>query len=311
MDDTLGLLLPKLGVVKYAEWEKCMFRHLMSCGGHTIALGEEDEPTLDPANPTLLAVWSSYQQKKFKAAGDIYQHLTEANKLHMDVICTDPAAMWRKLCEIHFKFAPNARFNSLSDLFAIRKHDNESLVDLRARVQSTMQQAKSLCPTPQTLPDGTTKPTYTIEILDNEFTIMAMIWALLWEEYRLFISSILMLNDMTIDTVLKAFCTEQVQQQAAEDEAHAAAAQSITCYFCDGPHKVQDCTHFQTAKQQYKNNSNIKLKKSWGRCGAKAEAKSDTSKTNTPKTNAANKTKSGCNGPAISVKATICRSAPN
>lgn len=93
IDDTLRLLLLKLGIAKYAEWEKCMFGCLMSCGGHTIALGEETEPTLDPTNPTSFMVWSFYQQRKFKAAGDIYQHLTEANKLHVDAICTDPAAM--------------------------------------------------------------------------------------------------------------------------------------------------------------------------------------------------------------------------
>lgn len=125
-----------------------------------------------------------------------------------------------------------------------------------------MQWAKSLCPPPQTQPDGSIAQAYTIGILDNKLTIMAMIQVLSREEYRPFISSILMLNNMTIDTVLEAFRTEQVQRQSAEDKAHAAAAQSITCYFCNRPHKVQDCTHFQNAKQQHKNDGNTKSKKS-------------------------------------------------
>lgn len=152
--------------------------------------------------------------------------------------------MWRKLCKVHSKSAPNAHFNSFSDLFSIKKQDDESLVDLGAQVQSAMQYAKLLRPTPQIQANGTATQTYTIEVLNDKLMIMAMIWALLYEEYRLFILSILILNDMTIDTVLEAFHTEQVQQQVAKDEAHAAAAQLIVCYFCNRLHKVQDCMHF-------------------------------------------------------------------
>lgn len=85
-----------------------------------------------------------------------------------------------------------------------------------------MQHTKLLHPTPQIQTDGTTTQVYTIKILNDELTIMMMIQVFPCEEYGTFITSILMLNNITIDMVLEAFCTEQVQQQDAKDEAHAA-----------------------------------------------------------------------------------------
>lgn len=300
--------MSKLGTIKYTEWEKSMYGRLMSVGGARIVTGGESPPLLEPNNPTSYAAWSSYHLRSDRAAGEIYQWLDEGNKIHVDAIRDKPKEMWDKLKTIHSKSAPNARFNSLSDLFSIRKRDDESLTDLCTRIEGAMQRIRMLRPLPIVGPDGVTTQTYTIETLDDELSIMAMLRALPREEYGSFISSVLMLNRLTKEAVLEAFRTEETQRRGAEEEATAtaaavaaAAARTITCYLCDGTHKVQECPNLQTARTQIKkDNNSSKSKKSRSRKG-KQEAKE-------AKTEPA-KVEAGCDGPAVKAEAAVCRSA--
>ncbi|KIJ42515.1 hypothetical protein M422DRAFT_170971 [Sphaerobolus stellatus SS14] len=84
--------------------------------------------------------------RSYKAAGELYQWLDEANKIHVDSVRSDPKAIWDKLKAVHSKSAPNSRFNSLSDLFSICLKDDETLSALSARVEGAMQKVTSLRP---------------------------------------------------------------------------------------------------------------------------------------------------------------------
>ncbi|KIJ39195.1 hypothetical protein M422DRAFT_140208, partial [Sphaerobolus stellatus SS14] len=133
-----------------------------------------------------------------KAAGEIYQWLDEANKIHVDDIRTKPKELWDKLKSVHSKSVPNSRFNSLSDLLSIRLKDGESLTDLSTHIQGAMQKVKVI------QPKG-----YTLDNLDEELVSMSMIKGLPFETYGSFISSVLLLSDLSKDAILQAFRTEE------------------------------------------------------------------------------------------------------
>ncbi|KAG5727436.1 hypothetical protein E4T56_gene11919 [Termitomyces sp. T112] len=145
-----------------------------------------------------------------------------------------------------------------------------------------MQRIKALHPPAAVGPGGLTSPGYTLDMLDDELSTMAMLHALPCEDYASFISSVLLLNGLTKEAVLKAFQTEEIQCRAAEEEAEtaaaAAAAHTITCYICD---------------------ANTKSKKQGGRCRAKADAAKATDTA---------KVEEGCDGPAIKAEAAVCQS---
>lgn len=171
-----------------------------------------------------------------------------------------------------------------------------------------MQRIQMLWPLPIVGPNRVTTQAYTIETLDDELSIMAMLQALPREEYSSFISSVLMLSQLTKEAVLEAFRTEEMQQHAAEEEATATAAavaaatvRAIACYLCDGMHKVQDCPNLQTAHMQIKKDDNgSKSKKSRSRKG-----KQETKETKTESA----KVEAGCDGSAVKAKAAVCWSA--
>ncbi|KIJ39270.1 hypothetical protein M422DRAFT_175341, partial [Sphaerobolus stellatus SS14] len=178
----------------------------MSLGVIGIAEGTEipiAQPSPGEKDATIIATYNAYILRSYKAAGEIYQWLDKANKIHVDDIRSKPKEMWEKLKSIHSKSAPNSRFNSLSDLLSIRLKDDESLTDLSSRIQGAMQKVMALCP----------KFGYNIEKLDEELVIMTMIRALPREDYASFISSVLLLTNLSKDTVLEAFRTEETQHK--------------------------------------------------------------------------------------------------
>ncbi|KIJ38115.1 hypothetical protein M422DRAFT_177069, partial [Sphaerobolus stellatus SS14] len=77
-------------------------------------------------------------------------------------------------------------FNSLSNLLSIRLKDGESLTDLSACIQGAMQKVKVI------RPKG-----YTLDNLDEELVSMSMIKGLPFETYGSFISSVLLLLDLS------------------------------------------------------------------------------------------------------------------
>ena len=162
-----------------------------------------------------------------------------------------------------------------------------------------MQCIRSLRPPPILGPDGVFKPVYTLKMLDNELCSMAMLHALPREDYAPFISSVLMLNNLTNDAVEEAFQTEEVQRSMAEEEA-VAAAQILKCYLCDGKYKITDCPVLQSARSHVKrDDGDLKPKKRGGHHGGNTAAMA----TETPKV------EEGCDGPAAKAEAAVCRSS--
>ncbi|KAF5385137.1 hypothetical protein D9615_001088 [Tricholomella constricta] len=315
MDDSSSSRSPlsKLGIVKYINWEKSMYGRLMYLGVIRIVLRKEKAPpsptSADPAAVAAHAIaLNIFETRSDKAAGEIYQWLDEANKIHVDAIRDDPAAMWEKLRETHSKSAPNSRFNSLSDLFGIRKLDNESLTDLTTRVEGAMLRVKALRPPDTFDASGNVIKGYTLEKLDEELTIMAMIRALPGE-FNSFISSVLLLSTLSKDAVLDAFRTEETQRRAMAEDAEAvaiaiaaAAARILKCYICDGEHTMVDCPLYEKVRTFGKEKTTDSGKggssnnKSRGR-GARG------------KKAASAKVEEGCDGPAIKADSAVCCSS--
>lgn len=302
--------ITKLGPTKYVEWEKAMYGRLGSAGVRRIVLRQETAPAPDPSDSAITMARSQFFIRSDKAAGEIYQWLDEANKIHVDAIRDDPAAMWEKLHEIHSKSAPNSRFNSLSTLFSIRKRDDESLTDLTTRVEGAMLRVKALRPPDTKDSAGTiTAKGYTLEKLDEELTIMAMIRALP-AEYNSFVSSVLLLSNITKDTILEAFRNEETQRRAAIEEAESAAATAaahaarvIKCYLCDGEHTMSDCPMYEEARALAKKKSSSGENRS-GNSRSRGGRGANRGK----KANAA-KVEEGCDGPAVKADAAVCRSS--
>jgi len=292
-----------------------MYGRLLATGTARIALGTEAAPTLDTTNATSTAASSAavnlFNQRSDRAAGEIYLWLDEGNKTHIDAIRDDPAVMWTKLKEIHSKSAPNAHFNSLSDLFNIRKKDDESLMDLATRAEGLMQRVKALCPiSSPTSTSTSTSPSpaaYTLETLDDELTIMAMIHALPREEYSSFISS---LTNLTKTAVLEAFRTEETQRQGEiKDSASAAAAAAriIACYLCDGPHPIKECPQYNAARSLAKGKGGD-AKSGQGSSGRRRGGRGADRGANSAKADPG-RVEEGCDGPAVKADAAVCRSS--
>ncbi|KNZ80990.1 hypothetical protein J132_03407 [Termitomyces sp. J132] len=222
--------------------------------------------------------------------------------MQVDTIQEDPATMWQKLKEIHPKSAPNTHFNSLSDLLNIRLQDGKSLIDLRTCIKGTMQCIQALCPLAIVGTSRLTSPEYTLQMLNNELVTMAMLCTLPHNDYASFISSILLLNSLTKDNVLEAFQIEETQQSTAKEDAEiatTAVACMISCFICNGLHKIQDCPGLSTACENAKKTNGNKPKKHGNCYGAKADAAKATD---------TSKVEDGCNGPAVRVEAAICQS---
>jgi len=317
MDDTThhsshSPLVKLGGSVKYSEWEKSMYGRLLATGTTRIPLGTEVAPTPDTTAASLAAV-NLFNQRSDRAAGGIYLWLNEGNKTHVDTIRDDPAAMWTKLKEIHSKSAPNAHFNSLSDLFNIRKKDDESLVDLATRAEGLMQRVKTLhliaSPTSTSTSMSPSPTAYTLETLDKELTIMAMIRTLPREEYSSFISSLLLLTNLTKAAVLEAFCTEETQRQGGiEDAATAAAARIITCYLCDGPHPIKDCLQYDAAHSLTKGKGGDNVRPGQGSSGRRRGGGGAGGGANSAKVDPG-RVEEGCDGPAVKADAAVCQSS--
>ncbi|KAG6807010.1 hypothetical protein H0H87_001988, partial [Tephrocybe sp. NHM501043] len=110
-------------------------------------------------------------------------------------------------------------------------------------------------------------------------------------------SSILLFNKLTKDSVKEAFCNKDAQNcsNAKEEAAEAAATtmDAITSYICNGLYKATDCPHLETVCSLIKKKEdNTKKKKSQGgQHGAAAKAE-------------AAKIEKDCDGPAVKVETT-------
>ena len=106
-------------------------------------LADTDTKAFTAAEQILVQV---FDDKKEKAAGELYLLVSDEQKVHFTGISDNPSEMWKKLESIHLQNRPGARFNAYDVLFSIRKAPDESLTALMTRVDSAMDQIQNLCP---------------------------------------------------------------------------------------------------------------------------------------------------------------------
>ncbi|EPQ54118.1 hypothetical protein GLOTRDRAFT_12501, partial [Gloeophyllum trabeum ATCC 11539] len=128
-----------------------------------------------------------------RAAGEIWL-------AHVKEVKTDPLKMWETLREVHVQQKPGARFNAYDVLLGLRKDEGESLVSLTARADKAMQDIRSLRP-----------KDFTIEQLDEELASMSLIRSLP-AEYNNFVSSLLLLDSLSLSKLQSAFQNEETQR---------------------------------------------------------------------------------------------------
>lgn len=279
----------------------------MSKGLFNIVSGLEkaiSPPSLKDKDSAHGMRYDVYLMCSSKAAGEIYAWLDEGNKILVDSICSKPKAMWDKLKSIHSKSAPNSRFNSLNNLFAIRLKDNESLMALSACIQGAMQNVRALRPAGK----------YDITTLDEELVIMTMIRALLCEEYSSFISSVLLLPNLDKDSMLEAFRTEETQCCGVQSELDAIKAAAVRtglkCYLCDSEeHTMLSCPSYNnvcasTMLKKTSGTAGRRGKKTHSRRGARHGDKSAAAAKATD-----DAIEEGCDGIAVKAEAAVCHSA--
>jgi hypothetical protein len=116
-----------------------------------------------------------------------------------------------------------------------------------------MQTCKSLCP-----------KDFTLETLDNELELMALIRALA-EEYNHFTSSLLLLKDLKKEQVHAALRVEEENELHHAASSHSAMAakfkqppppssshssSSTSCIFCSGSHPTEKCYALDRARRR-------------------------------------------------------------
>ena len=190
-----------------------------------------------------------WKRKANKASGEIWLSVEDDQKVYIKEVKGDPAAMWKKLEDIHLQKKPGARFNAYDVLFSIRKDENETLTALMARADKAMQDIKALRPSGFSLDD-----------LDKELLSMTLIRALP-SEFNNFASSLLLLDSLDLNKLKSAFQTEESQRLArnslpSSTLASAAQSSSLTCFFCGRQgHGERECLLKQKASEEAKKKS--------------------------------------------------------
>jgi hypothetical protein len=146
------------------------------------------------------------------AAGRLVLLIDDSQNGCVEGLEDNATLMWKKLEEVHVHKQASSHFNAHDDLFGIRKEESESLSALTAQLAQAMQTCKSLCPTD-----------FTLETLDNELELMALIRALP-EGYKHFTSSLLLLRDLEKEQVHAAMRVEEENELHHTASSHSAMA---------------------------------------------------------------------------------------
>ena len=145
---------------------------------------------------------------------------------------------------------PGTRFNAYDDLFSIRKRDEEDLQSLINRVDDAVHRIRNLW-----------SVGFTLDKLDDELASMTLIRALP-ENYNLFVSSLLLKDDLDKITVQNVFVREDNQRRCHQDESPAVGSalvaspsSSTNCGFCGYSGHSQDaCRQYARVKDQFLKN---------------------------------------------------------
>jgi hypothetical protein len=214
----------------FITWRPCIQAHLAQRGLLRVVHGD----LLPPTAPSLLSPQGTattltnaesianaqaeqdYEQrlklwldKDEKARGDILAHVSTTQRVHIEGE-TSAYAMWQALLKIHMQQVPGTRFSAYNELFSIVKRPEDTLPAVAARVEAAIARVKELRPAAVTVAGALVA--YTIKHLDDELALMAMLHALLRNEYGDFILSLM--PDLTRCTVEAAFQVEQTKRSA-------------------------------------------------------------------------------------------------
>lgn len=266
-----------LTATNFGLWFEPMEAWLKANELYDYVTGEEEEPTFaDEKNPTNAEKkdMKAWRRGRDRCAGEIFLSITESQRAHVRKVKDDPEEMWNILKDVHQQKRAGNRFNALEALLSIRLEDGESLSTLLGRVSNAREELKALRPLPREVKteSGTTETVvYGIDDLDDELEAMALIRSLP-TEYDNFVSSLLLLNDMSITSLQAAFQNEESQRGASAQRAANASATaamvaaaalaatptpSMKCDFCGRTsHVEKDCWDKQNAQKAARERAN-------------------------------------------------------
>jgi hypothetical protein len=214
--------VPALGKDNYLEWARKISAYFRLHGLFNIIVEKEQRPTSDTM------AQASWDECKMQAASAIEMTLDPENATHIHGIEGQAIEMWKKLESVHNTRTPGGRFNAMDTFFSIKKEESEDLHSLITHVKAGMQNIKALRPVSNTTLSApsvtvsgggtTTVALYTLETLDEELIIMALLRALP-EDYNSLRSSLFIQSSLNLQIVKSAFLAEDNQCQHATCES--------------------------------------------------------------------------------------------
>ena len=128
-----------------------------------------------------------------RAAGILWNSLTQSQQIHVQDVMSDPIRMWSVLASIHEQKRPAARFVAYDNLFGARKEDDESLPALVTRIKGLHHAITNSRPELMTMKD-----------LDDELMCMALVRALPMPKYQSFVTMLTLLPQFDFKTLTEA-----------------------------------------------------------------------------------------------------------
>jgi transposase InsO family protein len=155
----------------------------------------------------------SWFNKDEKARGNLQAHVSVTQRVHIEGESTT-YAMWQALIKLHVQQVPGMCFNTYNDMFSIAKAPGEDLTSVAACAEQALAHVQELCPA--TITDSTgASIAYGIQHLDDELALMAMLCALLRDEYGDFVLSLMRTKDLSCKDIEAAFQVEQTKRNAS------------------------------------------------------------------------------------------------
>ena len=186
----------KLGECNYHSWAIKMRALLMSKKLWMYVKGIIPKP--DSASPLLM----DWQSNAYAAAGLIMLNLQDSQLTHISGTEDDPQLIWDTLEAVHIQKRPNSRFMAYSNLLNISKLPEESLPAVTTRIEQAIKDVVALRP-----------KDYDLTKLDDDLACMAMLRCLP-PDYSSFVSTISLMDTISMDKLKTAFITEESNRKA-------------------------------------------------------------------------------------------------
>src|SRR5215469_14682222 len=153
-----------------------------------------------------------YLTKACAASGTIMLSLEDSQFTHIAGMEEDPALMWKTLEDVHIQKKPNSRHLAYATLLSITKQPEESLPALTTRIEQAMKDVIALRP-----------QDYSLSQLDDDLSCMAMLRSLP-SEYSSFVSTISLMDNISMPKLKSAFITEEANRKAIQSQSHHPVA---------------------------------------------------------------------------------------